>query len=138
MALVLDTGVLYAALDQEDPDHAACADLLSGTHEELVIPSPVLVELDYWIRKFASADAWLAFCEDIASGAYTIFGLRSDHVLAAARLEASYADLRLGFVDAAVFVTVEAIGETRLATLDHRHFSVLRTSQGEALNLLPE
>ena len=138
MALVLDTGVLYAALDEHDPDHEACTQLLSSMNEDLVIPEPVLVELDYWVRKFASPDAWLVFCEDIASGAYTLFCLNRDSALAAARLEASYTDLRLGFVDAAVFVVVEALGETKVATLDHRHFSTLRTARGRALTLLPE
>src|SRR5438093_2022030 len=105
MALVLDTGVLYAALDAEDPDHPACAELLAGAGEELVIPEPVLVELDYWVRKFASADAWLTFCEDVRLGAYVLFSLDADRLVATAELQVRYASLPLNFVDAAVFTT---------------------------------
>jgi uncharacterized protein len=137
VALVLDTGVLYAALDTEDPDHQACADLISEPAEQLIIPSPVLVELDYWVRKFGSADAWLAFCEDIQSGAYILYPLDSRLLLAAAQLQARYADLPLNLVDAAVFAICETLGEAKVATLDHRDFGVLRTQAGKALELLP-
>ena len=137
MALVLDTGVLYAALDENDADHAACAGLLGSTREQLVIPSPVLIELDYWVRKFASADAWLTFCEDVGGGAFVIYPLDTELLLTAARLQARYADLPLGLVDAAVFVTCEALGEPKVATLDHRDFGILRTDTGKALDIVP-
>jgi len=39
---------------------------------------------------------------------------------------------------AAVFLTCVELGEDKVATLDHRHFSVLRTEDGRALRLLPE
>ena len=138
MALVLDTGVLYAALDEEDPDHDACASLLAEADEKLVVPSPVLVELDYWVRKFASADAWLAFAEDVEAGAYTVYAVSPAALVAAARIEAKYADLPIGFVDASVLVVCELLGEEKVATLDHRHFGVLRSESGRALRLLPE
>jgi uncharacterized protein len=137
MALVLDTGVLYAALDASDPDHGRCAALLEQPIETLLIPAPVLVELDYWVRKFSSAQVWLSFCEDVGSGAYTVMPLDATLLLEAARLQAQYADLPLGVVDAAVFATCESIGERRVATLDRRHFSILRTRRGTALELLP-
>jgi uncharacterized protein len=137
VALVLDTGVVYAALDTADPDHPTCADLIQSTREPLVIPSPVLVELDYWLGKYAGPEAWLTLCEDIDAGAYTLFELSPAAVLAAAQLEAKYADQPIGFVDAAVAVTCHALGETKVATLDRRHFSVIKTADGRPLALLP-
>lgn len=50
MALILDTGPLYALLDPSDADHARCRALIEGADEPLVIPAPVLVEVDYWIH----------------------------------------------------------------------------------------
>jgi len=137
VALVLDTGVLYAALDTEDPDHRACAELISGAAEQLIIPAPVLVELDYWVRKFGSSDAWLSFCEDVQSGAYVLYPLDARLLLAAAQLQVHFADLPLNLVDAVVFATCETLGEPKVATLDHRDFGVLRTQAGSALELLP-
>jgi hypothetical protein len=40
-------------------------------------------------------------------------------------------------VDASVLALVERLGEDKLATLDHRHFSVIRPAHVEALALLP-
>jgi hypothetical protein len=41
-------------------------------------------------------------------------------------------------VDASVLALVERLGEERLATLDHRHFGMLRPAHAEALHLLPQ
>lgn len=137
MALVLDTGVIYAALYEDDPDHEQCAQLLQETQEQLVVPEPVLVEVDYWVSQVASVDVWLAFCEDVAAGAYALWPVDGALLLKAAELQVRFKDQPIGFVDAAVLVTCEALGEDKVATLDHRHFSVLRTEDGRALRLLP-
>jgi predicted nucleic acid-binding protein len=39
VALVLDTGVIYAALDENDTDHERCAALIAATEETLIVPS---------------------------------------------------------------------------------------------------
>ncbi len=137
MALVLDTGVLLAALDEADPAHEPCADLIEAAAERLVIPAPVLVELEYWVSRRTSLEAWLAFCEEAQAGAYSIRPLDADLLVRAARLQVRFDDLRVGLVDAAVFATCEALGERKVATLDRRHFGVLKTEQGSALELLP-
>lgn len=137
MALVLDTGVLYASLDADDQDHVPCVELLDQATEPLVIPCPVLVELDYLVRKTAGVDPWLAFCDGVHEGAYSIFSLNARHVARAAALQAQFADQPIGFVDAAVVATCEALGEGKVATLDHRNFSLLRTNGGKAFDLFP-
>jgi uncharacterized protein len=137
VALVLDTSVLFAALDADDPDHERCAGLLADSEELLVIPFAVFPELDYWVRKVATADAWLSFCEDVREGAYALHQADAEMLLAAARLQARYADLGLDVVDAMVFVTCEALGEAKVATLDHRDFGVLRTQDGRQLAIVP-
>ena len=112
--------------------------MLLETSEELVLPEPVLVEVDYWVRKHASVDAWLAFCEDVARGAFTLWPVDVDVLLVAARVQARFADQPIGFVDAAVFATCEILGEDKVATLDRRHFGVLRTEDGRALAIVPD
>jgi uncharacterized protein len=49
----------------------------------------------------------------------------------------TYADLKVGFVDCAVLAVTERFGEPKLATLDHRHFGVMRPRHLDALELLP-
>jgi predicted nucleic acid-binding protein len=138
MALVLDTGVIYAALDRGDPDHEPCISLVEGTHEQQIIPDPVLVELDYWLGEAGSLDTWLQFCQDVAAGVYALWPMNATLLDEAAALQHRFHDHPIGFVDAAVFCTCVALGEDKVATLDRRHFSVLRTQEGRSLRILPE
>ena len=77
MALILDTGPLYAALDRRDGNHALCRRLLESTSEDLVIPVPVLVGVDYFIHSRANAGVRDIFLGDIVQGAYLLEGLIS-------------------------------------------------------------
>ncbi|MFN8186265.1 MAG: PIN domain-containing protein [Gaiellales bacterium] len=138
MSLVLDTGPLLALLGRNDPDHERCVALTEALDEDLVVPAPVLGELDYWLRKLGELSVWQAFAEDVAEGGYRLHHLDEADLLRAAELEWTYADLGLGFVDAAVIVTCERLGETKVATLDRRDFSVVRPRHCERLLLLPE
>lgn len=70
-------------------------------------------------------------------GAFVIEDLQPADYLRIAELLARYADLRVGFVDAAVLTIVERLDEPKLATLDRRHFGVMRPRHVDALELLP-
>jgi predicted nucleic acid-binding protein len=50
----------------------------------------------------------------------------------------TYLDLPLGIVDAAVVAVAERLNLTEVATIDHRHFTVVRPRHVEAFTLLPE
>lgn len=138
MPLVLDTGPLLALLDADDPDHERCLVMVDEIAEDLVVPAPVLVELDYWVVKLLGAEAWTIFVEDLVRGAYRLQNLDEDDLMRAAELEGVYATLDLGLVDAAVIATCERLEETKVATLDRRDFSVVRPRHCDALRLLPD
>jgi uncharacterized protein len=137
LALILDTGPLLAAMDRSDRDHVACAQLLEATQEELVIPAPILPELDYWFDKGMGPDALMGLLSEIAAGVFRVEELKPVDYARVAELLDKYIDLRVGFVDAAVLAIVERLGEPKLATLDRRHFSIMRPRHVEALELLP-
>ena len=54
-----------------------------------------------------------------------------------AELVEQYADLPLGTTDAAVITVAERLDITEIATLDRRHFTVVRPRRAAALTLLP-
>lgn len=54
-----------------------------------------------------------------------------------AELVARYRDLPLGTVDASVVTTAERLGITEIATVDRRHFTVVRPNHVAAFSLLP-
>jgi predicted nucleic acid-binding protein len=138
VALILDTGPLYAALDRSDADHFKCRRLIETSAEPLVIPSPVLVEVDYWIHQRLHAGVLVALMDDVISGAYRVENLRAEDYRRIRDACDRYADSDIGFVDAAVLAVVERLNEPKLATLDRRHFGVLRPRHVDVLRLVPE
>lgn len=137
MALILDTGPLYASLDRSDADHQRCRALIESADEPLVIPAPVLVEVDYWIGQRLHPGVLVALLGDIESGAYVVADLLPQDYARVRELCDRYADADIGFVDAAVLAIVERLGESKLATLDRRHFGLLRPRHRAAIDLIP-
>jgi predicted nucleic acid-binding protein len=137
VTLPLDTGPIVAALNAKDPDHKRCAALLSDS-DDLLIPAPVLVEVDYWLLKLAGPGTWSDFVADIERGAYRIEDTTEEDLKRAAELQSTYLDLDLGFVDASIVAVCERLGYTTLATLDRRHFSIVKPRHCTHLTLLPE
>lgn len=112
--------------------------MIEAADEPLVIPAPVLVEVDYWIHARLYPGVLVALLEDITSGAYLVEELRAEDYGRVRQVCDRYADSDVGFVDAAVLAIVERLNEPKLATLDRRHFGLLRPRHVDALKLLPE
>lgn len=135
--LILDTGPLLAALDAADPDHARCASLLPDSTEDLVVPALVLAELDYWCARRLSPDAWLIFLDDLLAGAYRLEPPTVGDLARCRELQDDYRDLALGVVDASIIALAERFRESKVATLDQRHFRTVRPLHVAALEILP-
>ena len=138
MALIFDTGPLVASLDEDDDMHIPSRNLIAAAAEPLVIPVPVITEVTYFIESRLALKDLVAFLGDLAAGRYLVEDLLPEDYARAAEICGQYADARVGFVDAAVLSVVERLGERKLATLDHRHFGMLRPRHVEALELLPQ
>lgn len=136
MTLVVDTGPLLASLDRDDIRHQECAALLSG-REQLIVPAPVLVEVDYWCGRKGLAASFDEVLREARRGVIHVEDIAADDYERILELRSDYRDLRVGYVDAAVLTIVERLGERKLATLDHRHFAVMRPRHVAALELLP-
>ena len=124
-------------MDRSDRDHDACERLIADAEEPICVPTPVIVELDWLARKRLGAGAFDHFLADIEQRAVRIVDLTLDDYARVRELCADYGDLPLGYVDAAVIAVVERFGERKVATLDHRHFGVVRPRHTRSLTLLP-
>ena len=138
MALVVDTGPLLAALDVNDRDHARCRDLLADAIEPIVVPAPVVVELEWMTAARVGREEFDDFLDDVENGGVRVEPLTIEDYGRIRVLLRRYADFPLGFVDAAVVAVCERLGERKVVTLDHRHFSVIRPAHTKALRLLPD
>jgi uncharacterized protein len=135
--ILVDTGVVVAMSNRRDHDHDRCTELLTTTLEPLVLPEPLLVEIGYMLGSRAGARAEADFLRDVADGLYVVESMALIDLARAADLVEKYADLPLGTADACVVALAERLGVTRVATLDTRHFSVVRPRHIPAFTLLP-
>jgi predicted nucleic acid-binding protein len=135
VALIVDTGPLVSLLDATDPDHERCTELLQATNERRVVPVLVLVEVEYLLRPWPRA--FSALLAEFAAGGFELLELPIQWLLRAGELLEHYRDLSLGLVDATVVASSEMLDEHKLATLDHRHFTVVRPAHVPSLTLLP-
>ena len=103
----------------------------------LVIPTLVITEVTYLLGTRLDWQAEVRFLGDLASGDFAIEPLHATDPVRIAELVARYRDMPLGSVDASVVAAAERLGATEIATIDRRHFSVVRPRHTAAFELLP-
>jgi len=101
------------------------------------VPTLVLTEVAYLIATRLGAEAEVRFLGDLAAGNFIAEPVVARDWLRIAELVGAYRDLPLGTVDASVIALCERLDARQLATLDRRHFTVVRPSHVHALQLLP-
>jgi len=97
----------------------------------------VVTEVTYLLGTRLGTTTEVRFLGDLASGSLIAEPVAPSDWLRIAELTSSYRDLPLGTVDASVVALGERLGISQLATLDRRHFTVVRPAHAEAFELLP-
>lgn len=134
--MIIDTGVLVALADRSDRNHRAAAAVFA-LPDPKTVPEPVVVETDWMILSYLGVEAEIRFLRALGEGAFAIQGPTSEDRRRALELVESYRDAELGYVDATTVALAERLKETRVATFDHRDFSLVRPRHVEAFELLP-
>jgi uncharacterized protein len=138
--IVCDTGPLVAAALSNDTDHAACVRLFNDMHaagRDLLIPATVTAEVGYLLAREAGPRVESLFLRSLAEGDFAAVDLTAADYARMAELVDTYSDLPLGTTDASVIAVAERLKLTDVATLDRRHFTVVRPSHVNSLTLLP-
>ena len=97
----------------------------------------VVAEVAYLVGTRAGAETEVRFLGDLAAGNLVAEPVAQQDWLRIAELVAAYRDLPLGTVDASVVALAERLGTRLVATLDRRHFSVVRPANRGTFELLP-
>ena len=135
--ILWDTGPLLAAFDRADRHHAACTDLISRTPPPLLVPTPVLTEVCYFLQERVGPSAEAAFLRSAAAREILLVQPEPADLQRAAELVEQYANFPLGAVDACVLAIAERLSITRIASIDHRHFYAVKLRHCDGLELLP-
>lgn len=137
MAILVDTGPLYAAVDRSDAWHSRIAKSLVEESETLVVPAIVLPEVCYLLLTRIGERAEVGLLRSLDRGELRVeLQVREDLARALEILEA-YSGQRFGLVDAMVMATAERLGVRKVMTLDRRHFSVYRPRHCSAFEIIP-
>lgn len=103
----------------------------------LIVPTLVVTEVAYLISTRLGWEPEVKYLGDFASGGFTLEPVHASDLLRMAELVAQYHNLPLGSVDASVIAAAERLDMAQVATLDRRHFSVVRPRHVHAFELLP-
>jgi uncharacterized protein len=134
---LLDAGPLYAYIDADDAHHQECLALLESHAGPLAVPVLVVAEVAYLAGTRLGPEAEVRFIGDLAARAFVTIPIVEDDWLRIAELVSRYRDLPLGTVDASIVAAAERLGVVTIATLDRRHFSVVRPAHIAAFELIP-
>lgn len=129
--------MLYAAADREDRWHAASVAFLAEDNVAMVVPAPVVTEAAWMIGANLGSQAEAAFVTSIATGGLEVADLDDVGYRRCGELVDRYADLPLGFVDAAGITVAEQGDAGTVATVDRRHFTIVRPAHVHAFRLVP-
>lgn len=132
---VVDSGPMYAAADMDDDDHDACVVALSVPDRSLVIPALVVAEVTYLVRTRLGPAAEARFLGSLSD--YEVEAPLPEEWSRIAELVNQFADFPLGGTDASVVALTERLGTPLVATLDRRHFGVVRPAHCEAFEIVP-
>lgn len=138
--IICDTGPLVAAALANDADHAACVKLFTDLHEagtQLLVPATVVAEVGYLLAREAGPRIESLFLRSLADGDFSAIDLTVADYARMADLVTAYGSLPLGTTDASVIALAERFRLAEVATLDRRHFTVVRPLHADALTSLP-
>jgi predicted nucleic acid-binding protein len=126
MAVICDTGAVYALYDADDVHHAAAKGVVEAEPGPLLLPMILLAEIDYLLTTRIGADASLDFLDSATSGAFTLVAPTTEDLARCRELIVQYRGLSLGLADASVAATAERLKIQRVFTVDERHFRAIQ------------
>jgi predicted nucleic acid-binding protein len=138
--IVVDTGPLVALAYRNDAHHAECRSWFEAlpSRRDLLVPATVVAEACYLVERYSGSEAEAEFITDLANGAYgTVTALLVEDMHRMAELVRRYANLPLGGTDASVVAIAERVEARVVATIDRRHFTVVRPRHITAFELRP-
>ena len=131
--IVLDTSAVLALLDRHERAHEEVVAAFETDPGPYLVPTAILAEIGYLIEHRLGSTPLRAFLDDLQAGAFSLDCGDGD-IVRIAELVERYADLPLGFSDAAVIACAER-HRGRVLTLDRRDFEVV--GRQVHLTLLP-
>lgn len=137
MSYLLDTGFLYALLNDKEPEHSAIVEVIRSIHSDIILPIPVITEIAYLLKRDLGTEAAADFIASLSSTPLILLVPEPDDYQRAAEFMRQYADANLDFVDALIAALAERLNISRILTLDQRDFRLIRPRHCNAFEIHP-
>ena len=135
--MIVDTSALLAFFDADEPAHVRVSAAILATTEPLVVSPFVVAETDYLIAGRRGVVTELAVLRELAGGAWELPEFGAADLARAADVVDRYAGQAIGVADASIVVLAARYRTRTVATLDRRHFDVLRPLAGGRFTIVP-
>ncbi|MGH2794299.1 MAG: type II toxin-antitoxin system VapC family toxin [Actinomycetota bacterium] len=121
--ITIDTSGMLALVDPKQRRHADAKRSLLADPGPLIVPAGAMCEIGYHLAKRGGPAVLDSVLTDILEGAFSL-DCGDDDLPRIRQLLERYADLNLGFTDAAVIACAERSGG-KVLSLDRRDFDVV-------------
>ena len=134
--ILVDAGPLIALIDRGEPDHERCVEALSKLTAPMVTTWPAFTEALYLLGGAGGWKAQEALWKLLDRGDLQLVPLDDAVQDRSQALMAKYRDMPMDLADATLVAAAEALGLTRVFTLD-RDFQVYRWRGKRKFEVIP-
>ena len=134
---LMDSGFLYALIDDTDEHSKSVKNSLLEVYEEVILPVPAVTETAYFLSKNLGVEALANFLENLPEMNVIFETPTAEDYKRAAEVLRKYNDANIDFVDALIVAIAERLNITKILTIDRRHFGIFKPNHCAAFEILP-
>ena len=134
---IIDSGFLYALIDDSDQYAQHVREAAESIFEPILLPSPAITETAYFVQRNLGQAALARFVGSLNIMGMSIIDPVEPDMNRAAEILQAYPDQDIDFVDAMIVAMAERLDVTKILTIDRRHFSIFRPAHCESFEILP-
>lgn len=133
---LIDTGFMFAVLDESDTLHKSCAEIFLN-EENALLPEVALTELAFLILRERKYESLAEFLRQIEADEIKLISAEAGDLSRTAEILEQYSDSKIDFVDAVVMAIAERLDIRRILTVDRRDFGMFRPRHCEFFEIVP-
>ena len=138
MAVIVDTGPLFALANKSDPYHEVVKKYVSSHRDTWLVPIPVVTETCIALLDRLGSSAESRFLRSLTKKEMLVEQVTDADLERVIEILEQYSDAEFGMVDAATMAIAERLNIEVVLTLDRRDFAIYRPRHCPSFRLVPE
>jgi predicted nucleic acid-binding protein len=138
VAIIVDTGPLFALADESDDHHRTVKKYLLNHRDTWIVPAPVVTESCILMLDRLGVQTEVSFLRSLAAKEMLVEQVTDVDLDRIVEILDQYRDAEFGMVDAATMAIAERLKIDVILTLDRRDFGMYRPKHCPAFRLVPE